>query len=365
MRNAVPNISAVIIARNEQVTIRKCIESVLAQTVFVTEIIVVDGNSTDRTQPIVNRMASADARVRLLVEDPDAADRGPAAARNTGASIATGDLLLFLNGDVSVSPDYVSSLLAEMENAELDAVAGLRWNVRKSLIGGLMNVHYALNYNTSNRLRRSEEPGHTGPAFLSGDALLIRAESFWGVGGYDPTMPAGEDADLGYRLRGVGNKIGYCPDAIIWHEGQHYRSFVDWIKQIEWYGRGAAALARAHSWRLDKERSGLQSNVLLPLSAVLMFLLILVTAASASSSILWLIAGVGSLAVAARYVRTAMRVQQKCDSVSLPTTPLPVDILMYPLFKMARYGLLSVFTWRALLASNENERPEEAGDRTL
>lgn len=364
MRSDGQRISAVIIARNEQATIQRCIESVLAQSVPVEEIIVVDGNSTDLTQRTVEELARRDGRIRLLVEDPDATERGPAAARNYGAAAASEGLLLFLNGDVSVGPDYLSRLLSEMESAGLDAVAGLRWNVRNSQISGLMNVHYALNYNTS-PATLSGRSGHPGPAFLSGDAMLIRSDSFWSVGGYDPSMPAGEDADLGYRLRGVGKKIGYRPEATIWHDGRHYHSLGGWLRQIEWYGRGAAALARAHAWRLERERDGLRSNVILPVSALLAFILILVMAASGSSPALWVIAAIGAAAGTARYVQTARRVHVRCASASLPTPPLPMDIALYPLFKIARYGLLSIFTWRELLTYREVEQSRQTGDRTL
>ena len=358
MQSGGSTISAVIIARNEQVTIQRCIESVLAQSVSVEEIIVVDGNSTDRTQQIVSALAERDRRITLLVEEQDAPQRGPAAARNTGASVSSGDLLLFLNGDVAIGPDYVSTLITDMETSGLDAVAGLRWNVRNSMISGLMNVHYALNYNASPKTL-------AGPAFLSGDALLIRADSFWSVGGYDPGMPAGEDADLGYRLRGVGRKIGYNSGATIWHDGQHYRSLGDWLRQIEWYGRGAAALARAHEWRIDRERAGLQRNVLLPVSGLLMFVLILALASSTANPILWAAITVGVAAGTTRYVQVIRRVQRRCSSVSLPTTPLPLDFALYPLFKIVRYGLLSVFTWRSLLSATEGHERRQTGDRIL
>ena len=358
MRSGGRRISAVVVARNEQATIQRCIESVLAQTAHVDEIIVVDGNSTDRTQEIVVDVARQDGRISLMVEEDDASGRGPAAARNVGASAATGELLLFTNGDVAIDPDYVSTLLAEMDRSELDAVAGLRWNVRNSMISGLMNVHYALNYNSS-------AGAISGPAFLSGDALLIRADSFWSVGGYDPGMPAGEDADLGYRLRGAGLKIGYSSKATIWHEGKHYRSVGDWLKQIEWYGRGAAALARAHRWRVDKELTGLHRNVILPATGFLAFILIMIVAASVAGPVAWAVFMAVTVAGAARYLRAVRRIEQKCSSVSLPTTPLPVDIALYPLFKLTRYGLLSTFTWRALLSSREGRLRSQTGDRTL
>ncbi len=353
MRTDAPTISAVIIARNEQATIRRCVQSVLDQSVSVSEIIVVDGNSTDGTPRYVSDLSSRHNVIRLITEDSGAVERGPAAARNTGAAASSGELLLFINGDVTIGPDYVLQLLSLMNEVCLDAVAGLRWNVRSSLVSGLMNVHYVLNYN-------SQPQSLSSPAFLSGDALLIKAERFWNVGGYDPRMPAGEDADLGYRLRGAGGKLGYSKQSTIWHEGRHYRSFGDWFEQIEWYGRGAAALARAHSWRLNRERDGFKRHLLLPISAMFSFLLIVIVVGNAIGPLTWAVGALGFTVAGIKYLRSAARVQQVCASSSLPTAPLPQDIVLYPLFRFARYGLLSAYTWRALVATEE---ADEAGQQ--
>ncbi len=125
-----PKISAVIVPKNEEATIRRCVSSVLDQSVSVHEIIVVDGNSIDHTARYVSDLARQYDEINLISEDSHGPDSGPAAARNTGAALATGDMLLFLNGDVTIGPDYASRLLNLMSEQDLDAVSGLRWNVR-------------------------------------------------------------------------------------------------------------------------------------------------------------------------------------------------------------------------------------------
>ena len=358
MNSSSPIISAVIIAKNEERTIRRCIGSVLAQSVPVAEIVVVVGRSTDSTLRQVNELAANDRRIIVVSDDPKEPGHGPAAARNTGAAVASGGLIFFLNGDVTVGPDYLRHLLETKTERQLDAVAGLRWNVRNSLVSGLMNVHYALNYDSSRDTQLS-------PAFLSGDAMLIESEAFWSAGGYDSGMPAGEDADLGYRLRGMGKQIGYNGRATIWHEGRHYRSVADWFQQLKWYGSGAASLAKAHDWRMQREKDGLFRHIISPFAALLGLLLVAAIAVAALGSLAWVAGAVAFTAIGARYIVSAARVQAKCGSVDLPSRLEPGDILLYPLFKSVRYAALSAFTWQALLELSAMERKRQTEDGVL
>jgi cellulose synthase/poly-beta-1,6-N-acetylglucosamine synthase-like glycosyltransferase len=352
------SISAVIIARNEERTLQRCVEATLAQTCGVREVVVVDGNSTDRTAEIAEAMSGKDPRVRLVREDPDAEQKGPAAARNFGASLSSGDLILFLNADVSVGPDYMEQLAQQMDVDELDAAAGLRWNERGPLVAGLMNVHYALNYNTAPATLAQ-------PAFLSGDALLVRRQAFDSIGGYDVTMPAGEDADLGYRMRDAGFRIAYRRDLTVWHNGRHYRSLGGWLRQMAWYGRGAAALAQAHPQRRQRERVGLLKHVLLPGAAVTAAVALAVAAAITGIMFLWMLVAAACAAVCARYLLSFLRVRKVCRSARLPWQPSSVHLLAYPLFRSARYGLLSAFTWMNLLRDGRDSGPARLGDAGL
>ncbi len=348
-------ISAVIVAQNEEATIQRCIRSVLSQSVPVSEVIVVDGNSTDRTPIYAADLAKRYEQVQVVRESRLSAATGPAAARNAGAELASGDLLLFVSGDVTFGSDYVAKLLDLMEDQRLDAAAGLRWNVRNSLVSGLMNVHYALNY-------RNLSASSNSPAFLSSDAMVIKADVFWNVGGYDSVMPSGEDMDLGYRLRGAGSRMGYDRSATIWHEGRRFRSVADWFQQLKWYGRGAAALARAHSWRLERARTDFHQNVVLPLSLAMTLLLIAIVAGSVLGPVIWPIGAVGVAVLAVRYTRAALRVQQTCASAKAPGQLLPGDILLYPLFRAVRYAALSAFTWQAISSSGDIEAERSARD---
>ena len=87
------HISTIIPTYNRAETVARSINSVLGQTYPVREIIVVDDGSTDGTRDVVDRIDSK--KIRRICQ----ANRGSAAARNTGLKLAEGDWVAFLDSD--------------------------------------------------------------------------------------------------------------------------------------------------------------------------------------------------------------------------------------------------------------------------
>jgi cellulose synthase/poly-beta-1,6-N-acetylglucosamine synthase-like glycosyltransferase len=82
---AIPQVSVVVIAKDEERTIGKCISSILRQDYTNFEIIFVDSNSTDRTSEIVESLVPTNRHVFLTTSRENAA-----AARNAGLRLAHG-----------------------------------------------------------------------------------------------------------------------------------------------------------------------------------------------------------------------------------------------------------------------------------
>jgi glycosyltransferase involved in cell wall biosynthesis len=137
------NVSAVIPCLNEEDAIGQCVAAILAQG--LAEVIVVDGQSTDRT---AERAAAAGARV--IVEPA----RGYGRAMLTGLQAVTPatTIVLFIDGDGSDRPEMIPAVLAPIESGRADFVHG-------------------------SRLKGEREPGSLGPAQIAAGhlaGLLIR-----------------------------------------------------------------------------------------------------------------------------------------------------------------------------------------------
>ncbi|HEY8172550.1 MAG TPA: glycosyltransferase family A protein, partial [Dehalococcoidia bacterium] len=98
-----PSFSIVIPTYNERDDIGATLQAAMNQT-LPAEIIVVDGGSDDDT---LSRVGAFSDAVALIEEGRR---RGVAAARNAGVRSATGDIVVFLNADVTLPPDFLAHL---------------------------------------------------------------------------------------------------------------------------------------------------------------------------------------------------------------------------------------------------------------
>jgi hypothetical protein len=121
-----PRVSIVIPACNEAAEIEGAVRSRLSDVYPELEVVLVDDRSTDGTGDIVDRLALEDSRVRAIhVSDLPSGWLGKVFALHRGAQIATGELLLFSDADVHVTPSALRRAVALLESGRLDHLAVL------------------------------------------------------------------------------------------------------------------------------------------------------------------------------------------------------------------------------------------------
>ncbi|MEU5894060.1 bifunctional glycosyltransferase family 2 protein/CDP-glycerol:glycerophosphate glycerophosphotransferase [Streptomyces sp. NPDC047461] len=102
-----PRFSVIVPAYKVQAYLHECLDSVLSQSCSDLELIAVDDCSPDACGAIVDEFAARDPRVRPVYL---AENRGPGGARNAGLAAATGDYLVFLDGDDTLTPDALRAI---------------------------------------------------------------------------------------------------------------------------------------------------------------------------------------------------------------------------------------------------------------
>lgn len=165
-----PTISIITVCYNSSSTIRDTIESVTSQDYANIEYIIIDGNSSDDTLPIVREY---DSHISHVISEPD---RGLWDAMNKGIRIATGDYIGFLHSDDFFSEsDVVSRIAAVLSNPAVDAAYGY-----VDLVESLNTERVVRRYRVSRLdrfgLRIGLMPAH--PAFYCSRDLFSRLGGF-------------------------------------------------------------------------------------------------------------------------------------------------------------------------------------------
>jgi glycosyltransferase involved in cell wall biosynthesis len=200
IRHMCRTVSAIVPVYNGAQYLRKCLEHLRKSLVAPLECIVVDDGSTDTSAAVAREF---DATAISLPH------RGCATARNLGAAIAQGDILLFLDADVCVYPDTISRVLRNFElEPTLDALIGSYDDSPGSedFISQYRNLMYC---SVHQRGRREACTFWTGCG-------AIRRSTFATYNGFDPNV-AMDDIDLGYRLIQAGRKLILDKDLQVEH----------------------------------------------------------------------------------------------------------------------------------------------------
>ena len=198
------SISIIIPVHNGGDSFRQCLASVAESTIAIDEVIVVSDADTDGSWLVAQEFGAKVIRMPV--------NGGPAKARNLGASVATSDILYFVDADVVISTDAIAQVKKAFENqSDLAALIGSYDDSpgASNFLSQYKNLFHHYNHQIA-----SEE------AFTFWGACgAIRREIFISLGGFDESYrrPSIEDIELGYRIRGAGYKIKLLKDLHVKH----------------------------------------------------------------------------------------------------------------------------------------------------
>jgi GT2 family glycosyltransferase len=212
-----PQVSVIIVNHNRAELLLECLQSVVAQTYRNLEILIVDNGSSDHSDQAAKSFA--DARINWI---PLEKNLGFAGGCNVGIRRARGEFVALLNNDAVAGEDWIEQLMVPLLD---DPDTGMC--ASKILFHGedvIDKVGHLIYLDGQNRGRGTGERD-TGQydrreetLFPDGCAALYRRELMEQVGGFDEEFFAyGDDADLGIRIRLLGSRCQYVPEAIVYH----------------------------------------------------------------------------------------------------------------------------------------------------
>ncbi|MFQ5787344.1 MAG: glycosyltransferase, partial [Thermodesulfobacteriota bacterium] len=206
LRERPPLVSVVIAALNEEDTIEGTLLSLKEQTYTNLQIIIVDDGSTDKTPEICNRMKKWMDYSFIRLEERS----GKSAALNYGSRMAKGKYVVFADSDTTFDRDAVFKLIKGFFDSSVGAISGnvRPRNGRKNLLTGLQNIEYNFTITIARRIRAK----FGILPIISGAFGVFRKELLKPIGMHEPGP--GNDSDLTIRIRKLGYKIAFAPDAI-------------------------------------------------------------------------------------------------------------------------------------------------------
>jgi lipopolysaccharide/colanic/teichoic acid biosynthesis glycosyltransferase/glycosyltransferase involved in cell wall biosynthesis len=195
-------ISIIIPARNAEKTLEQCLVAVLDQKGIKDpyEVIVVDDGSTDQTEAIARRFA-----VQVLRLEGE----GPASARNAGADVARGEILLFTDADCEPTDTWISEMMRSFEDPEVVGVRGAYKTRQRELTARFVQLEYAFKYKRMARLETID--------FVDTYSAGYRREVFLENEGFNRSLLRNQDQEFSFRLARKGYKMVFNPKAIVYH----------------------------------------------------------------------------------------------------------------------------------------------------
>lgn len=183
-------LSIIIPAYNRASQLERTLESVKAQTCRPFEIIIVDNNSSDGTLEVARRWKELNETADMKVTVAEENKPGACAARNRGASIASGTIFAFFDSDDTMRPNYAHHIMEAFSN-----------NPEAELVYWRKAVHTVDGQELHPRFAKNDQLyNHLFHAIFATQTMAMHRSLLDRAGGWNVTLPVWNDWELGLRL---------------------------------------------------------------------------------------------------------------------------------------------------------------------
>lgn len=254
-------ISVVIATHNRKQILRRTLFSLLDQSLKPGdyEILVADDGSSDGTDEVMRLDFSGDLPTPIsYLRQPN---KGPGAARNLGIKNAAGDLILFMNDDMSPDQRLLKIHLDEhlaRPDAEVAVLGRVAWSGEQPISPLMRWLDRGGPLFAFHRIRgKTEAPWHF---FVTANVSLKR-QFLSEVGPFDENFrEAHDDTEFAWRAKKKGMRLIYREDALAYHH--HPLTFVEMTRKMDLVGRMVCLLLRKHPDLSDHFRKSLRQRLI-------------------------------------------------------------------------------------------------------
>ncbi len=214
-------LSVIIPTYNEEKSVGDCLESLARQTYPDLEVIAVDDGSTDRTLGILKDLRLGNLDLRVFKQK----HKGPGTARNLGARKAKGEILVFVDADMTFDKNFLKNLARPILSGRVKGTFS-----KYEYVSNWENVWarcWNINEGWGEKKRHPKNYPDTQKVFRA-----IAKNEFDRVGGFDPKAGYMDDWTLSKKL---GYEAVSAPGAIFYHKNPE--SLGEVFRQAKWIGK--------------------------------------------------------------------------------------------------------------------------------
>jgi len=226
-----PKVTIGVCVKNAEATIKDAIGSILVQDFphELMEVIFVDDGSEDKTLSIIKSyVPKMDMQVNVFHHKW----KGLGPSRNVVVNNASGDYIIWVDGDMILPRDHVRKQVEFMEQNPAVGVAKARYGIypQENLVGALEDIGYvAVDFKYEGEVADSRAMGTGGS--------IYRVKAIRQVGGFDNYISGvGEDADAEYKIRNAGWILYRAAPALFYERRR--KTWKDLWREGFWHGYG-------------------------------------------------------------------------------------------------------------------------------
>ena len=221
-------VSIIIPCYNEENFIGECLQSIVDQSYppELIEVIVIDGNSTDKSVSIVNKYSSL-AKITQLINP----QKITPISLNIGVKAATGEIIVILGAHSFIHRDFINNGVLAFVDTDAVCVGGPIENIGNSYIGKAIALAMQSAFGVGNSLFRISRKRKYVDTVAFG---AYRKEVFEAVGYFDESLVRNQDFEFNQRIVKFGYKILLTPEITSYYYARN--SLPQLFKQYYFYG---------------------------------------------------------------------------------------------------------------------------------